>query len=396
MLVLYGLGTTIGGGIYVLIGAIIGRAGIYTPLSFVVAALMVTFTALSFGELSARFPKSAGEAVFIREGLNSQVLAIIVGYLVIANGVVSSAALVNGFVGYFQVFVSATDGLVICGLMVLIGGLACWGIGQSMLVAAITTLIEIAGLGLIIWVGRDALLDLPGLWVTLTPIADSTVWSGIFSGAFLAFFAFIGFEDMVNVAEEVKNPKRNMPLAIILTLAITTLLYLVISVIVVASAPLAELAASPTPLQLVYQQRTGSNGDIISLISIAAVLNGVLILVIMGARVLYGMAAKGWSAKLFGRIHAHTRTPVAATLTVVILTTLLALTLKLEALAQITSLVMLTISTLVNAALVSLKYRPQQAAVSFNLPVWVPLAGFVISAGFSFFVALDLVQLFNI
>ena len=102
LLTLYGLGTTIGGGIYVLIGSVAGRAGMYAPFSFILAALLATFTALCFAELSSRYPKSAGEAVYIREGLNIKSLSIAVGFLVIGNGVISSAAMANGFAGYFQ------------------------------------------------------------------------------------------------------------------------------------------------------------------------------------------------------------------------------------------------------------------------------------------------------
>ena len=395
MITLYGLGTTIGGGIYVLIGSVAGRAGIYAPLSFIVAALMVSFTALSFAELTSRFPKSAGEAVFIREGLNSKTLAIIAGYLVVFNGIVSSAALVDGFVGYFNTIITVPDGVAIIGVIVLIGLLACWGISESITIAALITIIEIGGLGVIIWVGRDAFNDWPALTNIMLPPFDLSIWSGIFAGSFLAFYAFIGFEDMVNVAEEVTAPQRTLPMAIVLTLGITTLLYVAVALVVISAAPIDELTANDAPLLMVYQIKTGNSGEIISLISIMAVLNGVLIQVIMGSRVLYGMAMQGWSLNLFSRVHSLTQTPVIATLAVVLLTSLFAFAFELEALAQSTSLIMLVISVLVNLSLFQIK-RGQVSVPDggLNLPIFVPLAGFCVSAVFGSFVAIDLFQNF--
>ena len=141
LVILYGLGTTIGGGIYVLVGKVAERAGMMAPLSFMAAALLSAFTALTFAELSSRFPKSAGEAVYVKEAFKIQPLAIFVGILVILNGSVSAAALANGFVGYWQTFMAMPDWMVIVLITAALGILSAWGIGQSVMMAAVITLI---------------------------------------------------------------------------------------------------------------------------------------------------------------------------------------------------------------------------------------------------------------
>jgi basic amino acid/polyamine antiporter, APA family len=390
MITLYGLGTTIGGGIYVLTGLVAGRAGYYAPFSFIVAAFMITLTALSFAELASRFPKSAGEAVFVQEGFNRRSLAILVGYLVVFNGIVSSAALTEGFVGYFQTLLLLPDWMATIGIILVIGALACWGIGQSVTIAAIVTVIEIGGLALIIWVGKDALSTVPSMLPTLTPSFTAPVWAGIFAGSFLAFYAFIGFEDMVNVAEEVKDPKRNLPLAIILTLVITIILYFLTSLVSILVVPPDELAVSKAPLVHVYEVAAGNSGELISLISIIALLNGALIQIIMASRVLYGMATQGWGFRVFSQIHPVSRTPINATLAAVALTIFLALMFNIEILAETTSMIMLLIAMMVNLALFRIKLNKPAPVDALNLPAWVPLTGFIVSLVFSIFVAQDL------
>ena len=141
LIILYGLGTTIGGGIYVLIGHVVGRAGMYAPASFLLAAVLVSFTALTFAELSARLPKSAGEAVYVQEGFGRRDLAILVGWLVVMNGVVSSAALVRGAIGYFHIFLPTPIWLGIIIAILVLALIAIWGIGESVTVAAVITVV---------------------------------------------------------------------------------------------------------------------------------------------------------------------------------------------------------------------------------------------------------------
>ena len=226
LLVLYGLGVTIGAGIYVLVGIAAGRAGIFAPAAFVVAAIVMAFSGSSFAELSRRFPVSAGEAAYVREGLRSPALSLLVGLLVAGAGIVSSSAIALGSAGYLHDLTGLPSGVLVPVLILAMGAIAVWGIFESVLVAGILTLIEIAGLGAIIVAGFWNIPALPlRLTETILLTSDLAVWSGVFGTSLLAFFAFIGFEDMVNLAEEVKDPGRNMPQAIFLTLLLTTLIY---------------------------------------------------------------------------------------------------------------------------------------------------------------------------
>ncbi|MHA1564404.1 MAG: APC family permease, partial [Alphaproteobacteria bacterium] len=379
MITLYGLGTTIGGGIYVLVGTVAGRAGLYAPLSFVLAAILATFLALTFAELSSRFPKSAGEAVYVSEGLGLQSLATLVGILVVIAGTVSAAALSNGFSGYFRVFLAVPPWLAIVGIATVLGLLAAWGIGQAVALASIITVVEIGGLGLVIWAGADALATLPSRASELLPPFSTVAWGGILSGSFLAFYAFIGFEDMVNVAEEVKNVRRNLPRAIVLTLGITTIIYFLVTLVAVLALPPDQLAASSAPLALVVSSQTGGSGRLISVIGIFAVLNGALIQIIMASRVLYGMAVQGWIPVYFGRINRRTGTPLQATFWATVMVAILALGFNVEILAQATTLAVILVAILVNASLWRLKRRGPPPAGTFVVPMFVPIAGFAVS-----------------
>ena len=266
MLILYGLGTTIGGGIYALVGKVAARAGMLAPLSFVAAALLSAFTALAFAELSSRYPKSAGEAVYVQEAFNKKRLTVFIGIMVVFNGCISAAALANGFVGYLQVFVAIPDWVAIIAVTAALGLLAIWGIGQSVTTAAVITLVEIGGLLLIIWVTRSDLATFPARLNEFNPGLNSTMWLGILSGSFLAFYAFIGIEDMVNVAEEVVDVEKNLPLAIILTLALTTLIYFFVTLAAVLSVAPDQLGQQSAPLTYIYASKTGSDATLISLI----------------------------------------------------------------------------------------------------------------------------------
>ncbi len=211
LITFYGLGTILGADIYVLVGKVAASAGLYAPIAFLVASLLAGFTAFSYGELSARLPRSAGEAVYVETGLRVRFLSIAVGLLVVSTGIVSTTALANGVVGYLRFFIDVPDWLTITVMVVSLGLLAAWGITESVTAAMLITVLEIGGLLLVIGVAGDGLIQLPERWPDLIPPADGGVWLGILLGAFLAFYAFIGFEDMVNVAEEVKTPGGRCP-----------------------------------------------------------------------------------------------------------------------------------------------------------------------------------------
>lgn len=382
LLTLYGLGTTIGAGIYVLIGKVAVRAGVYAPVSFLVAGVLAALTASAFMELSSRYPRSAGEAVYVREGFRSSGLALVVGLMVVAAGIVSSAAIVNGSQGYLSTLIDGPRAPTVIVVVCLLALIAAWGIAESVWVAALVTALEIGGLLLIIWVGGFA----PAAGVThiaeIVPPLEGAVWFSVLTGAFLAFYAFIGFEDMVNVAEEVKDARRVMPLAILLTLIVTGIIYVLIALIAIRAVPLAELAESNAPLATVYQHSTGASPTLITAIGVVATLNGALVQIIMGSRILYGLGSQGALPAVLARVHPWTRTPLIATGLVAALVLILALGFRIEGLAGVTSLIALTTFVLVNLALVLVKRRGPPPPGIFTVPIWLPLTGAIVAVAF--------------
>jgi amino acid transporter len=374
---LYGLGTIIGAGAYVLVGKVAGHAGLYAPIAFLLAAVVATLTAFAYAELSARYPVSAGEAVYVQEGLRWPALAVIVGLAVTLSGLTSAATLSHGFAAYLDVFVALPRTAVIVGLVLALGALAAWGIAESAAVAIAVTLIEVAGLVFIIAVASDSLATLPQRAPELLPPLEPGIWYGIALGAFLAFFAFIGFEDMVNVAEEVREPELNLPRGILLALGVATLLYLLVALVAVLALPQPTLTQTAAPFAEIYRQATGEAPWLISLISLFAVVNGALVQIIMGARVLYGMAHRGWLPPWVGYVSPRTRTPLLATAVVCATILLLALVLPIVALAKLTSFVILSVFCLVNLALVRIKLRAPRVPGLRTYPAVLPVGGFL-------------------
>lgn len=384
LLVLYGLGVTIGAGIYVLVGTTAGRAGIYAPSAFVVAAVVMALTAASFAELSGRYPVSAGEAAYVRAGFRSDLIAIFTGLLVILAGIVSSAAISIGSTGYIRELVDLPQNVLVPMVVLAMGAVAAWGILESVLFAALFTVIEAGGLIAIIVLGfgsdPDLVTRLPDV---LPPLFEPGVWSGIASAGLLAFFAFIGFEDLVNVAEETRNPKKTMPWAIFLTLAMSTVIYFLVASIAVLTVPPDQLAASPAPLNDVFRQVTDAPPAVILGIAVVATLNTIIVQIIMASRVVYGLADQGNLPAVFARINAVTRTPLVATSSVVAVILVLALAFPLEGLAEMTSRITLTVFALVNIALIKLKLAgdPTPEGV-FEVQLWVPVAGVLACTAF--------------
>jgi len=374
LLVFYGIGTILGAGIYVLIGKVAGEAGLYAPFSFLFASLLAGFSAFSYAELAARFPRSAGEAIYIEEGFAIKRLSIIVGLLIVLVGIVSVATLAHGFAGYFSVFFDFPEALVATFLIIIVGLVCAWGIAQSVLLASVMTVVEIIGLLIILYVGRDAFAVLPAKIPELLPVIELPVWTGIFMGSFIAFYAYLGFEDIVNVAEEAIKPRINIPLAIIISLIVTTLFYILISVVAVVLISPQALSTSDAPLAMLYEKTTGQSPILITAISLISVINGALIQLIMASRVLYGMSQKKWLPEKFGSINATTHTPVYATTILTLLILIFAHLLPLLSLAKITSFITLIIFCLINFALLKIKYSGREHD-GFSVAIWVPFVG---------------------
>lgn len=353
-ILLYGVGTMLGAGIYVLVGKVAGYAGTLTPLSFIIAGVLAGLTAYSYSLLSPRFPKSGGEIVYVANAFNSKHLSVLVGWGVIFTGFISAAAIIKGFVGYLDVFIELPEALVIIISMILLCMLAIRGINESLNAIGLITLIEVGGLIFVILVAGIDLEEFSSKFSQMFVAAPGYDIFAVFQGAFLAFYAFVGFEDLANIAEEAKDPKKSMPIAIMGSLFIALFLYIVVAIVAVLSLPLDELSSTNAPLAEILSKKGQNYVYIISLISLIAVLNGVLAQVIMGARVLYGLAGQNSAPKMFYRVHEKFRTPVLATIVITIGIVVLAIFIPIVQLANTTSYVIISIFTLVNLSQVKL------------------------------------------
>ena len=373
MLVFYGLGNIFGAGIYVLIGEIAGISGDYLPLSFLLACVVVFFTALTYAELSARYPFSAGVAIYINAGFKSPLLSTLVGLAIALSGLLSSATLLHGFHNYLSIFTQTPEIITILIVVIIITAIAIWGISQSIMITALFTLIETFGLAMVIYVGFDHIsLDTETLNAFIPPI-DISIINAIILGAFLAFYAFIGFEDMVNIAEEVKEPTKTMPKAIIITLAIATLFYIIIAVVSISIVPANELAHSSAPLAKVYEAATHSKATLLSIIALFAVINGALVQIIMVSRLFYGMSIQGWIPNILSIVHPKTSTPINATILAGLLVFILATAFPILTLAQSTSFLIFIVFTLVNISLLITKLRDPHPKGIRTYPIAIPI-----------------------
>ncbi len=378
-LFLFGLGTIVGGGFYALLGKIAGTAGIYTPFSFLVAGIVALFSACSYAELSSRYPYAAGEARYVENAYHNVWITKIIGWLVVTTGVISSATLVVASGGFIQDMAGLSPFVGI--LLVAVGLAAVAGIGirLSMSVIVVITIIEVGALAFILWNTTDILADAANNWTQYVPPFEITPIMGVLGGAFLAFYAFIGFEDMVNMSEEVKRVKDNMPLAILGALIISTILYILVAVSALSLVSVSELARSNTPLATVMSQWGGLTTFGIALISLLAGLNGALVQIVMASRVAYGMARAERAPRWMGEVHAKTRTPLKSTAIMGGVILVLALLLPLVALAKVTSVLILIVFFTVNTALIRIKRHedtlhniPDHSHV---YPLWIPYMG---------------------
>lgn len=245
------------------------------------------------------------------------------------------------------------------------------------------TLIEIGGLLVIIGIAAVTVPDLGARLPDAVPaLNDADAWAGVLGASLIAFFAFTGFEGLANIAEEVKSPGKTIPRAIFITLALSTLLYVLVVWVALNVIPHGDLGTAGAPLSRVFERLTGSSSSAFSVIAILATVNGVVFYIVMSTRVLYGLACRGLIANALAKVNPVTRTPLVATGLVVALILVLALAFPIEGLAEMTSRLTLIVFTFVNGALIAIKRRRIPAPPhGFVAPSWVPIAGLISSLG---------------
>jgi basic amino acid/polyamine antiporter, APA family len=377
MLVLFVVGDILGAGIYARVGAVAGEVGGAIWTSFLLGIGIAALTALSYGELSSKYPGAGGAALFVHKAFRSPVLTFIIAFAVLASGIASASAVARVFGGrYLQEFV-AVPPLPVAILFILVVALINFrGISESIKVNMVLTVVELSGLLLIILVGVVALAGGtgdPGRAFTFTPGVNVPL--AVLAGAAIAFYACLGFEDVANVAEEAQDPIRMLPIALIGGLGIAGLIYIVVSFTAAMVVDPVTLSRSSGPLlEVVKAGPVAIPPRLFSAIALMAVANTALINMIMASRLLYGMAEQGVMPRVLGWTHRTRQTPWVA----IVFTTLLALALVITGdvgeLANTTVLLLLVAFTLVNAAVLILR-RDRVGHRHFAVPSWVPVLG---------------------
>jgi amino acid transporter len=387
-LVSYGLGDILGAGIYALMGKVAGVAGAHAWLGFGVSLLAASITALTYSELVNRFPRSGGEAFYAERGFGMPLVSSVTGWLVFCAGTLSLAAIAVVFAGYLESWLPAVPGpLVIVAFILALGFVNFRGIRESSMANIVCTVIEASGLVLVIVVGGAHLMG-GGVGATGPPPAtnplalDGADPERVMQAAALAFFAFIGFQDMVNVAEEVEAPERNFPAAILTALGVAGIIYVAVAIIATAVVDPRVLGASSAPLTEVVEVAGGGGlARVFPVVALFAVANTGLLNFIMASRLLYGMAGQGLVPSPLARVHAGRRTPHLAILTVLTAALVLALSGTLGYLAGATSTLLLVVFLVVNLALVMVKRRDGAGdRPGFRVPAAVPLLGVFVTA----------------
>jgi basic amino acid/polyamine antiporter, APA family len=375
---LYGLGSMLGAGIYGLIGKAAGQAGNAVWLSFVVALVAALLTAFSYASLGSRYPRAAGAAYVTERAYGFPLLSFMVGLALVCSGLTSIATQSQ----VFAANIAALFGLesiplswLALGFLLILTGLVFRGIRESMWVNVLCTLIEAGGLVIVIVAGASYWGSVDYLETPTLPGGDHAALL-VMQAAVLAFFAFIGFEDMINVAEETRDPERTVPLGLILAMAGAAVLYIAIAVTAVSVVPWQELAEAPGPITAAMERAAPSVPPLLfTVITLFAVANTALVNYVTASRLIYGMARQGLLPQRLGNVHAARRTPHLAVAALFLVLAPLALLGTITELAAATVLLLLLVFTVVNGALFILKGRDGETRGRFEIPRAIPALG---------------------
>jgi amino acid transporter len=381
MLTFFVIGDVLGAGIYALVGEVGAKTGGAIWAAFLLALLLALFTAFAYAELVTKYPKAAGAALYVNRAFGRPFFTFMVAFAVVASGLASAATIARAFSGdYLSAFVTLPVALVGIAFILAISLINLRGIRGSMRFNFILTTIEVAGLLLVVVIGAAALgdgLGDPGRALQFRE--GSSVMIALLSGAGLAFFALLGFEDSVNLAEETRRPRVDFPWALFGGLMVAGVIYLFVTVIASMVVPTGVLASSDGPLLEVTSTGPLAVPDrVFSAIALFALANGALINMIMASRLLYGMAGEGIVPQAFGRIHPSRRTPWVAIAFTAAVTVVLLLTGEIGELADTTVLLLLIVFASVNASVLVLR-KETVTQPHFRSPTVMPVIGMVVS-----------------
>ncbi|MDT0201223.1 APC family permease [Nocardioides sp. AE5] len=404
LLLLFIVGDILGTGIYALTGDVAGQVGGAAWAPFLVAFAVATVTAFSYLELVTKYPQAAGAALYTHKAFGIHFVTFLVAFTVMCSGITSASTAASAVAGFFSDafqlgYEAGSTPLLLIALifMVLIGLLNLRGVSESVMANVVLTLVELSGLLMIIFIGLYAMSDGKADFsrvVVFEAAGDKSLFLTVTTGTALAFFAMIGFEDSVNMAEETKDPQRDFPKMMLSGLGLAAVIYVLVAVTAVALVPVGDLTDPDKPSALTQVVAAGAPGmpfdRIFPFIAMFAVANTALINMLMASRLLYGMARQGVLPAALGKVHPGRRTPWVA----ILFTTALAIGLityvvlasrsessanTVKLLGGTTALLLLAVFTVVNIALLILR-KDKVAHKHFKSPTVLPYVGAVTCA----------------
>lgn len=388
--VMYGVGLILGAGIYVLIGDVAAIAGNAMWISFLLAAAMASFTGLSYAELSSVFPKSAAEYFYVKESFGNNFLALIIGCLTIFVAITSAATVAIGFSGYLAVLLPQYPPILYAiSLVLALSFLNYYGIRESVWVNSIFTIVEVSGMLIIIAVGlsfgsftETNYFEMP----SASYASDSAIISTILASTVLVFFAYYGFQNISNISEETKNSTKTIPRAILVSILVTTIIYVLVALSTVALVGWEELSNSNAPLALAASKALGINGIIIlTVIALFATTNTVLMMLISGSRIIFGIAKYDDAIpSTLAQVHASRKTPWLATIFTMAFTvsTIILYSGRLADVAAISVFSISVVFAMVNLSVIYLRLRQPSLQRPFMSPFRVKKLPILAVVGF--------------
>jgi len=397
LLTIFIIGDILGAGIYALVGEVGAEVGGAIWTSFLAAFVLALFTAFSYAELVSKYPRAAGAALYTHKAFRAPFFTFVVAFAVMSSGIASASTLARAFAGdYLGEFVDLPLVLAAVAMIAIVAAINLRGIGESVKVNVLLTAIEVTGLILIVAIGVAALGEGSGDFSRNFEFKEGeSVFLAIVGGTALAFYAMIGFEDSVNVAEETKQPSRTFPRALFTGIAIAGSLYLLVTLTASYVVPTERLSGSDAPLlEVVELGPLGISTELFSFIALMAVANSALINMIMASRIVYGMADQGIVSGFFGRVLPGRRTPVVAIVFTSLIAVVLISTGDLSSLADTTVLLLLFVFTIVNIAVLVLR-REEVEHEHFHAPPIFPVLGALVSVALIVDTALDDIATFG-
>ena len=379
---LTGIGNILGAGIYVLMGKAAGLAGNFVWFSFLFAGVTAALSAFSYMELSSMYPRAGAEYEFVKRAFGERT-GLFAGLLVVYYVTITSSAVALGFGRYFSSLFGASSLVGVAGLFLFLSLVMVYGVKESARLAVFISLIELTGLLVIVYAGFP--------YIGTVNYFEAPDLAGLFEASALIFFAFLGFEDIVRLSQETKEAEKTTPKAMLIAIFFTVFLYMCVAITAVSVLDFRVLGLSGVPLADVVAVSLGNEAFVLmSWIALFSTMNTVLVVMLGGSRIVYGMADSGSLPEIFSRIHPSYRTPWVAILGVTLFSALFVLFKDVAIVANISNFMIFIVFFMVNLSLIKLRYTDPGRNRPFKVPLNIgrfPLLPFLgaLSTVFLFF-----------